>query len=96
MPPVLAVIGKPNCGKTTLIEKLISALAEKGLRVGNHHHHGDIHMDTPDKDTWGHKQAGARAVALSSPSGVGFIQDTVEDTPPENIASPFFRTSILS
>ena len=55
MPPVLAFIGKPNCGKTTLIEKLIPALADKGVRVGTiKHHHGEIQMDTPSKDTWRH------------------------------------------
>jgi molybdopterin-guanine dinucleotide biosynthesis protein B len=92
MPPVLGLIGRPDCGKTTLLEKLIPALKQKGLRVGTiKHHHGDIHMDTPGKDTWRHKQAGAQAVALSSPTGIGFIQDTVEDTPPENIVSRFFQ-----
>ena len=30
MPPVLVLIGKPNCGKTTLIEKLIPAFVDKG------------------------------------------------------------------
>ena len=60
MPPVLALIGKPDCGKTTLIEKLIPALAQKGLRIGTlKHHHGPIQMDVPGKDTWRHKQAGA-------------------------------------
>ena len=92
MPPVLAFIGKPDCGKTTLIEKLIPAFCERGLRVGTiKHHHGDIEMDTPGKDTWRHKRAGARSVILSSPSGLGFIQDTVEDTPPENLVSRFFQ-----
>ena len=92
MPPVLAFIGKSNCGKTTLIEKLIPALVDRGLRIGViKHHHGDIEMDIPGKDTWRHKKAGARAVALSSPSGIGFIQDTVADTPPENLVSRFFQ-----
>jgi len=92
MPPVLAFIGKPNCGKTTLIEKLIPALVDRGLRIGViKHHHGDIEMDIPGKDTWRHKKAGARAVVLSSPSGIGFIQDTVADTPPENLVSRFFQ-----
>ena len=92
MPPVLALIGKPNCGKTTLIEKLIPALAQKGLRIGTiKHHHGAIRMDTPGKDTWRHKQAGARAVLLSSPTGIGFIQDTTEDTQIEDLAGHYFQ-----
>ena len=92
MPPVLAFIGKPNCGKTTLIEKLIPALADKGVRVGTiKHHHGEIQMDTPGKDTWRHKQAGAQVVLLSSPVGIGLVQDTVEDTPVEDLVSRYFQ-----
>ena len=92
MPPVLALIGKPNCGKTTLIEKLIPALAEKGVRVGTiKHHHGEIRMDTPGKDTWRHKQAGAQVVLLSSPVGIGLIQDTAGDTPVEDLVSRYFQ-----
>ena len=92
MPPVLAFIGKPNCGKTTLIEKLIPALAEKGVRIGTiKHHHGEIQMDTPGKDTWRHKQAGAQVVLLSSPVGIGLIQATAEDTPVEDLVSRYFQ-----
>ena len=92
MPPVLALIGRPNCGKTTLIEKLIPALAVRGVRVGTiKHHHGDIQMDTPGKDTWRHKHAGAKVVLLSSPCGIGLIQDTAEDTPVEDLVSHYFQ-----
>ena len=92
MPPVLAFIGKPNCGKTTLIEKLIPALAPKGVRVGTiKHHHGTISMDQPGKDTWRYKQAGAQAVLLSSPTGIGFIQDSTDDTPVEDLVSRYFQ-----
>ena len=92
MPPVLALIGRPNCGKTTLIEKLIPALAVKGVRVGTiKHHHGDIQMDTPGKDTWRHKHAGAKVVLLSSPGSIGLIQDTTEDTPVEDLVSRYFQ-----
>ena len=93
MPPVLALIGKPNCGKTTLLEKLIPALRRRGLRIGTiKHHHGDIQMDTPGKDTWRHKQAGAQTVLLSSPTGIGLIQDVVEDTPVEDLVSRYFQS----
>lgn len=92
MPPVLAIIGKPDCGKTTLIEKLIPALVHRGLRIGTiKHHHGDIQMDTPGKDTWRHKQAGAQAVLLSSPTGIGFIKDTDSDTPVEKLVARYFQ-----
>ena len=77
MPPVLALIGKPNCGKTTLIEKLIPALARKGVRTGTiKHHHGPIRMDTPGKDTWRHKRAGAESVLIASPWKLSLVKDT--------------------
>jgi len=91
MPPLLAIIGKPDCGKTTLIEKLIPALARKGVRVGTiKHHHGPVQMDTPGKDTWRHKQAGAEAVLLSSPTGIGFFQKTADDTPVADLVRHYF------
>jgi molybdopterin-guanine dinucleotide biosynthesis protein B len=92
MPPVLGLIGRPDCGKTTLIEKLIPALATQGIGVGTiKHHHGIIQMDTPGKDTWRHKQAGARAVLLSSPTGIGLIRDTPGDTPVDELVSRYFQ-----
>ncbi|MDX1776336.1 MAG: molybdopterin-guanine dinucleotide biosynthesis protein MobB, partial [Desulfobulbales bacterium] len=38
MPPVIAIIGKKNCGKTTLIEKLIPEFIGLGYRVGTIKH----------------------------------------------------------
>ena len=88
MPPVLAIIGKKNSGKTTLIEKLIPELMALGLRVGTiKHHHGTISMDQPGKDTWRHKQAAAHTVVLSSPSGLGVIRDTPGEIPVLEIAA---------
>jgi molybdopterin-guanine dinucleotide biosynthesis protein B len=91
MPPVLAIIGKKNCGKTTLIEKLIPELIDLGLRVGTiKHHHGVIDMDRPGKDTWRHKQAGAHTVVLSSPTGLGVIRDTPGEIPLPELVNLYF------
>lgn len=92
MPPVLAFIGKPDCGKTTLIEKLIPALAAQGISVGTiKHHHGDIQMDIPGKDTWRHMQAGARAVLLASPTGIGYIRKVTSEIPIETLVEHYFQ-----
>ena len=59
VPPVVSIIGKPDCGKTTLLEKLIPELTNQGYRVGTIKHHvHEFEMDKPGKDTWKHKQAG--------------------------------------
>ena len=92
MPPVVAVIGKKNCGKTTLIESLIPELIGLGYRVGTikHHHGSDISFDQPGKDTWRHKQAGAEAVVLSSSKGLGLIRHTSREIPVQELVSLYF------
>jgi molybdopterin-guanine dinucleotide biosynthesis protein B len=52
-------------------------------------------MDIPGKDTWRHKQAGARTVLLSSPTGIGIIQDVEEDSPIEDLVSQYFKNHDL-
>ena len=91
MPPVVSIIGKKNCGKTTLIEKLIPELINLGFRVGTiKHHHSVINMDQPGKDTWRHKQAGAHAVVLSSPTGLGFIRDSPREISVPELVDLYF------
>ena len=91
-PPVISIVGKPDCGKTTLLQKLIPALREKGYHVGiiKHHVH-EFDMDRPGKDTWKLKQAGADIVALSSPTGLGVIRNTDKDTPITVLVRRYFQ-----
>lgn len=77
MIPILSVVGRSNSGKTTLLEKLIRELSARGRRVGTvkHHYHGPVAVDVPGKDSWRHRQAGARAVALMSPETLFVVRD---------------------
>lgn len=96
MPPVIAFIGKPDSGKTTLLEKLIPELRRRGYRIGTIKHH--VHafeMDKPGKDTWRHKQAGANTVALSSPTGLGIIRDVDEDLTIEELVGRYYGDTDL-
>ncbi len=89
--PVVSLVGRSGSGKTTLLEQLIRELKSKGYKVGTIKHHvHEFAMDTPGKDTWRHKQAGAQVVALSSPTGLGVIRDTEEDTPLEELVEKYF------
>ena len=91
-PPLVSLIGKPDSGKTTLLEKLIPELGRQGYRVGTIKHH--VHrfeMDKPGKDTWRHKQAGARVVALASPTGLGLIRDTDCDPDVRLLAERYYH-----
>jgi len=64
---VVAFAGFSGAGKTTLIERLIPVLRERGQRVSvvKHAHHG-LEVDHPGKDTWRHREAGAYEVVAAS------------------------------
>jgi molybdopterin-guanine dinucleotide biosynthesis protein B len=73
-PALVAIVGKSDSGKTTLIEKLVPELVKLGLRVGTVKH--DAHsfeIDHPGKDSWRHGQAGAEAYVIASPERLAFI-----------------------
>ncbi len=59
--------GWSGSGKTTLIEKLIPRFAARGLKVSliKHAHHS-FDVDTPGKDSYRHRHAGATEVLVTS------------------------------
>lgn len=91
MPPIVSIVGRTNSGKTTLIERLIPALARRGCRVATikHHRHGDFQADHPGKDSWRHAQAGAIATALAGTHRVAVFQRVETELSPEEIARLF-------
>ena len=60
MIPVVAISAWSGTGKTTLLKKLIPALCARGLRPGliKHSHH-NMDIDTPGKDSYELRKAGA-------------------------------------
>ena len=64
---VIGLAGWSGSGKTTLAEKLITALTARGLDIATikHAHHA-FDADTPGKDSYRHRAAGARQVIVSS------------------------------
>lgn len=72
--PILAISGPSGSGKTRLLARLLPLLAARGLSVAAVKHTRHRHrIDVPGKDTDLLRQAGARAVALSGPSGTAFF-----------------------
>lgn len=70
MKKVFQVVGYQNSGKTTLMEKLIRAATERGMRAATIKHHG--HGGVPDsKDSTRHQQAGAIVAGVE---GDGILQ----------------------
>lgn len=88
MIPILAIVGRSKSGKTTLLEKLLRELTARGRRVGTikHHYHGSVTVDVPGKDSWRHRQAGARAVALLSPETLFLVRDNADGLSVERLA----------
>ena len=90
-PKTVALVGKPDSGKTTLMEKLIPELNSRGYRIGTIKHHvHEFEMDRKGKDTWRHKQAGDQTVALSSPTGFGVIRDVDHDLAIEELLDRYY------
>ena len=54
--PIITIISKSGGGKTTLMEKLIRELDQRGYRVGTikHHSHSGFEIDQPGKDSCRH------------------------------------------
>ncbi|MDR6871199.1 molybdopterin-guanine dinucleotide biosynthesis protein B [Bosea sp. BE125] len=64
---VIGLAGWSGAGKTTLLTRLIPELGRRGVSVSTlkHAHHA-FDLDTPGKDSYAHRQAGAREVLISS------------------------------
>jgi molybdopterin-guanine dinucleotide biosynthesis adapter protein len=64
---IFGVAGWSGAGKTTLIRRLIPELVGQGLSVSTvkHAHHA-FDVDQPGKDSFEHRQAGARQVLVAS------------------------------
>ncbi len=64
---IFGFAGWSGSGKTTLIEKLIPRFVGRGLRVSliKHAHH-TFDVDTPGKDSYRHRQAGASEILVTS------------------------------
>lgn len=66
-PPVLAVSGTKNTGKTTLLERMVAALTHRGMRVAVIKHDGhDFEADVPGTDSRRMQEAGAYGTVVYS------------------------------
>jgi molybdopterin-guanine dinucleotide biosynthesis adapter protein len=64
---IIGITGWSGAGKTTLILRLIPLLTAKGLKVSTlKHAHHMFDVDTPGKDSYEHRAAGATEVLIAS------------------------------
>jgi molybdopterin-guanine dinucleotide biosynthesis protein MobB len=66
---IYGVVGWKNAGKTTLVAALVREIAARGLSVSTlkHAHHG-LEVDHEGRDSFRHREAGAREVLVASPT----------------------------
>ena len=80
---VIGLAGWSGAGKTTLLKRLIPALTFAGFSVSTiKHAHHNFDVDTPGKDSWEHRQAGAREVLIGSSVRWALMHELREDVEP--------------
>jgi molybdopterin-guanine dinucleotide biosynthesis adapter protein len=80
---VIGVCGFKNAGKTTLVEKLVRALSERGHRVSTvKHAHHSFDIDHEGRDSFRHRKAGASEVAVVSAARWALIHESRGDAEP--------------
>ncbi|AEX54252.1 molybdopterin-guanine dinucleotide biosynthesis protein MobB [Rahnella aquatilis] len=77
--PLLGIVAYSGTGKTTLLKQLIPYLRQRGIRTGliKHTHH-DVDVDTPGKDSFELRKAGANQTMVASSSRWALMTETPE------------------
>jgi molybdopterin-guanine dinucleotide biosynthesis protein B len=94
--PMISVVGRSDTGKTTLLEKLIVELKQRGYRVATvkHDTHG-FDIDQPGKDSWRHAQAGSDVVVISGPNRLALIEKREQEMTLDEIAGRVTNVHII-
>ena len=93
---VISIVGHSGSGKTTLLEKLIRELCLRGVKVATiKHAHHKVELDTPGKDSFRYKDAGAAMSMLLTRDALQLVADATEQREPEQLAQRFLRESDL-
>ena len=96
MSEVFTFVGHSGSGKTTLVEKLLRELSGRGLIVATiKHAHHKVVLDTPGKDSYRYKQAGAVMSMLVTSSELQLVADAVERREPAQLAQRFLGEADL-
>jgi molybdopterin-guanine dinucleotide biosynthesis protein B len=80
---VIGLAGWSGSGKTTLVTGVIPVLVKRGLKVATvKHAHHEFDLDQPGKDSWLHREAGAREVAIVSSRRWAIMHELGGETEP--------------
>lgn len=96
MIPAVLISGFSDSGKTTIVEKLLRILTEKGYEVATvkHHHGGKLDLGE-DRDSTKHLNAGASSVSLSSKSNYVVIKRVKKEKTLSDILSEIENVDLI-
>ena len=78
---IFGVIGWKNSGKTGLVERLVAEISARGFTVSTvKHAHHSFDIDHPGRDSYRHRDAGAREVLLTSRNRWALMHE-IKNTP---------------
>lgn len=87
MPPIVAIVGRSNSGKTTLVINLVRELTGRGYRVATmKDSHRQPTFDYRGKDSWKHIEAGSTATALKTHDSIVIIRKSTAGTDIRTVA----------
>ena len=88
---VVAFVAKSNTGKTTLLEKVIAELKQRGYKVGAIKHDAhSFNIDHPGKDSHRLTAAGADTMLITSPEKLALIKKHESAPPLEELIPTYF------
>lgn len=92
-PPMVAIIGKKNSGKTTLVVRLVAELGHRGHRVMTIKHGSHtFNIDPSTTDTYRHYHEGnAAKVAMVAPGKFALVERRSDEPSPEQVAENYMN-----
>lgn len=95
-PPLFIFVGHSGVGKTTFVERLVSELDRRGLRVATiKHAHHKVELDHSGKDSWRYTQAGAKLSLLLTTGALQLVAQAVDRREPAELAERFLGEADL-
>jgi len=90
-PRLVAIVGKKNAGKTTLVVALVHEMIRRGHRVMTIKHGSHpFDFDTKGRDTWRHMhEGGAERVVMETPQSRILIAQPREPMGPRELAEAY-------
>ena len=92
-PRLVAIVGKKNSGKTTLVVALVHELVRRGHRVMTIKHGSHpFDFDTKGRDTWRHMhEGGAERVLMEIPQSRVLLAQALQPMGPRELAEAYLR-----